>query len=99
MGTLVSCSQSTWEEREQVPHNIYAEYSNRERRSADEASHPRHKRALGADNTCPLHMRADAMLFNYFKNTKHGETIVSAEVHWFSACVPFLYTCVCEEMI
>ena len=70
--------QSTWEEREHMPHNIYSEYSNRERRAATgEAEPSRHKRSLGSVNACPLHMRADPLLYNFFRNTKHGTDIVS----------------------
>ncbi|XP_076451236.1 disintegrin and metalloproteinase domain-containing protein 10-like [Babylonia areolata] len=31
--------------------------------------------SLGKNTTCPLHMRADPLLFNYFKSTKHGTTV------------------------
>ena len=72
--------QATWENREDVPHNIYSESSNRERRSTYESWASRHKRqtqSLGAKNACPLHMRADPLLFDYFKNIKHGHSVVS----------------------
>ena len=77
MLVLCHCSQSTWEEKEHVPHNIYSEYSNRERRATGEALPSRHKRSLGSVNACPLHMRADPLLYSYFKNTKNNRDIVS----------------------
>nr|UTK45927.1 disintegrin and metalloproteinase domain-containing protein 10 [Crepidula fornicata] len=74
--TVSRSKRETHHEEDRWHHNIYTSYSNRQKRSNDKtAPHSRSKRALGAENACPLHMRADVLLFNYFKHTKHGKTV------------------------
>ncbi|XP_076444625.1 disintegrin and metalloproteinase domain-containing protein 10-like isoform X2 [Babylonia areolata] len=56
-------------------HNMYSEYSNRPKRSAHETSSRQKRAVLGKRNSCPLHVRADPLLYNYFKDTKHGKSV------------------------
>ncbi|XP_076451235.1 disintegrin and metalloproteinase domain-containing protein 10-like [Babylonia areolata] len=52
------------------------------RSASDKHSHgqrSRRRRSLGKNNTCPLHLRADPLLFHYFKTTKHGTTVPDSQ--------------------
>ncbi|KAL8586964.1 hypothetical protein ACOMHN_062375 [Nucella lapillus] len=72
-------ARSTWaDDHDGQSHNIYSEYSNRQKRSTHE-SNARRKRSLGKKNACAVHLRADPLLFNFFKMEKHGHNISNAQ--------------------
>lgn len=60
-------------DRERLPHNIYTASSNTAGGAPSSSS--RVRRELGANNTCPIHMKADPLLFDFFKKQKHGTLI------------------------
>lgn len=66
--------RAAWHREEHTAHNMYSEYLNRKARSDSEPIPlSRQKRALGKKNACPLHVRADPLLFRYFKFSKHDK--------------------------
>lgn len=68
-----SFQETVAEDTDNSFHNIYSAASNQKGKSAQS----RVKRAtLGINNTCPLLMRADPLLYDYYKKKFFGRDVV-----------------------
>ncbi|KAL8595344.1 hypothetical protein ACOMHN_020097 [Nucella lapillus] len=74
--TVARTKRASWRDVKHTAQDMYSEHINRQKRSDSEPK-PRQKRALGSKTACPLHIRADPLLFAYFKYTKHGKKNVT----------------------